>query len=223
MSRAERYSRQVLHWGAANQALIGKACLLIAGVGGLGATVSQLLVRAGIGKLYLIDDGVLDWPDLNRQTLYGEADVGRAKLPLAKKRLQKINSECAIELIPGRIGDDLVIPEAVVGVVDCLDNYASRFALERAVPDGRFFVHGGLSGDNGQVLSLQKGRSKPLEAIFAGSVQPPGKIPVTPDHVVVIAGMMVNEIFAHLFGQPKLLDRCLVLGLQDFHLAFLEI
>ncbi|MDH3960971.1 MAG: ThiF family adenylyltransferase, partial [Desulfuromonadales bacterium] len=68
----DRYARQVLHWGAEKQKIIEESSLLIAGVGGLGATVSQLLVRAGIGRLFLVDDGRLDWPDLNRQTLYGE-------------------------------------------------------------------------------------------------------------------------------------------------------
>ena len=110
MIETDRYARQILHWGAEKQRIIEESSLLIAGVGGLGATVSQLLVRAGIGRLYLVDDGCLDWPDLNRQTLYGEKDIGRAKLPLAKERLNQINAETEIVELQGRIDDTFQVP-----------------------------------------------------------------------------------------------------------------
>lgn len=219
----DRYARQVLHWGIEKQKIIQRSSLLIAGVGGLGATVSQLLVRAGIGRLHMVDDGLLDWPDLNRQTLYGEKDVGRAKLPLARERLNQINSSTEIIEIKGRIDDSFQIPGDVDGVADCLDNYKSRFALYNGLSAGTYFVHGGLSGDQGQVLTLQAGESQPLDHVFAGAVQPQDSIPVTPDNVVIIAGLMVNELFHVLWKTPKLLDRCLVVGLDDFNLAFLDI
>ena len=220
---AERYARQVLHWGAEKQLQIQNSSLLVAGVGGLGATVSQLLVRAGIGHLYLVDDGVLDWPDLNRQTLYGEKDIGRAKLSLARERLNQINSATRIIELHGRIDDAFQVPAGVDGVADCLDNYRSRFLLYRALAAGTYFVHGGLHGDNGQVLTLLAGQSQPFDEVFAGALQPEGSIPVTPDNVVVIAGLMVNELFNVLWKTPKMLDRCLVVSLADFSMAFLEI
>lgn len=219
----DRYARQVLHWGPEKQRMITESSLLIAGVGGLGATVSQLLVRAGIGRLYLVDDALLDWPDLNRQTLYGEKDIGMAKLPLAKERLNQINSASEIVEIPGRIDDTFQIPEGIDGVADCLDNYQSRFALYSVLPAGTYFVHGGLNGDQGQVLTLLAGTSQAFDQVFAGALQPQGSIPVTPDNVVIIAGLMVNELFSVLWRTPKLLDRCMVVGLDDFHLGFLDI
>jgi molybdopterin synthase catalytic subunit len=219
----DRYARQILHWGAEKQKLIEQSSLLIAGVGGLGATVSQLLVRAGIGRLYLVDDGYLDWPDLNRQTLYGEKDVGLAKLPLAKERLNQINSSTEIVELPGRIDTAFQVPAGVDGVADCLDNYQSRFELYRAVSAGTYFVHGGLNGNQGQVLTLLSGMSQPFDEIFAGAVQPQGTIPVTPDNVVIIAGLMVNELFSVLWKTPKLLDRCLVISMDDFHIDFMDI
>ena len=223
MAETDRYARQVLHWGAEKQRIIEDSALLIAGVGGLGATVSQLLVRAGIGCLYLVDDGCLDWPDLNRQTLYGEKDIGRAKVPLARERLNQINSAAEIVELSGRIDDTFQMPDGVDGVADCLDNYQSRFTLYRAVAAGTYFVHGGLNGDQGQVLTLLAGESQSFDQIFAGAMQPQGPIPVTPDNVVIIAGLMVNELFSVLWKTPKLLDRCLVIGLDDFNMAFLDI
>jgi molybdopterin synthase catalytic subunit len=220
---ADRYARQVIHWGEENQQKIADAVIMIAGVGGLGATVSQLLVRAGVGKLYLVDDGIVDWPDLNRQLLYGEGDIDRQKLPLAKERLSAINSTTEISLIGGQVDKNFVMPTDLNAVADCLDNYSSRFLLDELTPEGVFLVHGGLEGDHGQVLTLQAGQSQPMSEIFAGACQPEGSIPVTPDNVVVIAGLMVNELFAILFGRPKLLDRCLVVSLADFHMAFLDV
>ena len=116
---------------------------MVAGVGGLGATVSQLLVRAGVGKLYLVDDGIVDWPDLNRQLLYGEGDIDREKLPLAKERLSAINSTTEISLIEGPIDKNFVMPTDLNAVADCLDNYSSRFLLDELTPEGVFLVHGG--------------------------------------------------------------------------------
>lgn len=221
--QTDRYARQILHWGADKQQIIEKSSLLIAGVGGLGATVSQLLVRAGIGQLYLVDDGHLDWPDLNRQILYGEKDIGRAKLPLARERLNQINSATEIIELSGRIDDAFQTPANVDGVADCLDNYRSRFVLYRSLSVGTYFVHGGLNGDHGQVLTLLVGESQAFNEIFAGAVQPQGTIPVTPDNVVIIAGLMVNELFSVLWKTPKLLDRCLVIDLGDLHLSFLDV
>ena len=219
----ERYARQVLHWGEENQQRIAAAAILVAGVGGLGATVSQLLARAGIGRLYLVDDGIVDWPDLNRQLLYDEGDLGREKLRVAGDRLRAINSNTEISLIDGRIDEHFVMPVGLSAVADCLDNYPGRFLLDDLTPEGIYLVHGGLEGDHGQVMTLQSGRSQSMAAIFAGACQPEGSIPVTPDNVVIIAGLMVNELFAAIFGRPKLLNRCLVVSLADFHMAFLDV
>ena len=220
---ADRYARQLLHWGEENQQRLEEAHVFVAGVGGLGATVSQLLVRAGVGKLSLADDGVVDWPDLNRQVLYGEDDVGQRKLPLAKERLGEINRDTRISLIEGRIDPDFVIPDNLITVADCLDNYQTRFLLDKLTPHGAYLVHGGLSGDHGQVLTLRSGTSQSLADIFTGAHQPEGDIPVTPDNVVITAGLMVNEIFATIFGQPKLLNRCMVISFADFHISFLDV
>jgi molybdopterin synthase catalytic subunit len=218
-----RYQRQILHWGPQRQQQLEAATVLVAGVGGLGATVSQLLVRAGIGKLYLVDDGLVAWPDLNRQLLYTEADIGQPKLKIARQRLQQINRNVNIELLPHRIEHSFQLPAAVSIVADCLDNYPSRFDLEAGLAAGAFLVHGGIEGDQGQVLTLQKGKSQPLADIFAGILQPAGHIPATGAGVTIIAGFMVNELINTIFAQPQLLDRFLIIGLKDLHMAFLEV
>lgn len=218
-----RYDRQILHWGDERQQQLEAATVLIAGVGGLGAAVSELLARAGVGKLYLVDDGRVDWPDLNRQPLYNETDIGQPKLSIAKQRLQQINSRVKIELLSQRIDSSFQLPADVAIIADCLDNYSSRFDLESGLSDGSFLVHGGIEGDQGQVLTLKKGSSQPLADIFAGAQQPAGKIPVTGAGVTILAGFMANELFNTIFGQPQLLNRFLIVGLSDLHLTFLDV
>lgn len=223
MALDERYMRQVLFWGEEKQQLLERATVLVAGIGGLGATVSQLLARAGIGKLYLVDDGLVDWPDLHRQLLYTEADIGQSKLDVARERLLQINSTVKIELLRARIDRSFEPPEEIIFVADCLDNYSSRFDLAACLTSGTLLVHGGIDKEQGQVLTLRIGDSQPLAEIFSGALQPTGKIPVTGDGVIIIAGLMVNELFSVIFGQPKLLNRCMVVGLGDFHLSFLDV
>jgi molybdopterin synthase catalytic subunit len=218
-----RYSRQLLFWGEGTQRQIGGSSLLIAGLGGLGATVAQIMARAGVARLHLVDDGLVEWTDLHRQSLYGECDVGRKKVRVARERLDSINSRVEIVDHDMRIGAGLAMPEGIDGVADCLDNFASRFALYGAVPMGKFFVHGGVQGDQGQVLTLVKGSSQSLEAILAGCRQPDGTIPVTPDNVFIIAGLMANELFNNLAGTPKLLDRFLVVDLAGFNFSFMDV
>ena len=223
VTSAERYNRQILHWGPEKQQQLKAATVLIAGVGGLGATVSQLLARAGIGELYLVDDGRVNWPDLNRQLLYTEADIGQPKLDIAKQRLQQINSSVKIELFQKRINHSFQPPDDVSIIADCLDNYASRFHLEAGLAAGSFLIHGGIEGDQGQVLTLQKGKSQLLAEIFTGTRQPEADIPVTGAGATILAGFMVNEIINTIFGQPQLLNRFLIVGLSDLHLSFLDV
>lgn len=163
--------------------------MLVAGVGGLGATVAQLLARAGVGRLYLVDEGRVDWPDLNRQTLYGEGDVGRAKIDVAVARLAAINSKVEVIPLSGRIDEAFVFPAGVEVVVDCLDNWPSRFSLHRSFA-GRGLVRPRrcARGSRGR-CSPPQGRHLPAAgAVFAGLAQASEPLPVTPDGAAIIAG-----------------------------------
>ena len=70
--------------------LIREGAVAVAGAGGLGCAVSEILVRSGIGRLVLIDDGRVDVPDLNRQILYSMEDVGKTKVDAAAEKLRGI-------------------------------------------------------------------------------------------------------------------------------------
>ncbi|QWV92346.1 ThiF family adenylyltransferase [Geomonas oryzisoli] len=219
----DRYARQRLFWGDEKQCLIASSTLLVAGVGGLGATVSQIMARAGVARMHVVDDGTVELSDLHRQSLYGECDLGRKKVLVACERLQAINSAVEVVGHDTRIEGGFRLPGDCTVVADCLDNFTGRFALYGALPAGCRFIHGGVQGDRGQVLTLVKGESQPLEEIYAGSRQPAGPIEVTPYGVFVVAGLMCNELCDVMAGTPRLLNRLLVADLTDLSLSFVEV
>jgi molybdopterin-synthase adenylyltransferase len=223
MSIEQRYNRQILHWGESKQQQIEQATVLVAGLGGLGGTLSQLLARAGVGKLYLLDDGRVDWPDLNRQAIYTEQDIGQLKVDCACRLLHQINSQITIAPIVQRIDSTFNCPTDITLAADCLDNFSSRFQLEDALSDGIHLVHGAIEKEQGQILTLRKGDSQSLQELFAGIEQPQGDIPVTGAAATAISALMTNEIYQVIFGTPELLNRFLIIGLSDLHFSFLDV
>lgn len=108
---------------------------LITGIGGLGCLLAEILVRFGIGKVYLCDNGIIEKPDLNRQILYTHKDIGKRKANIVVKRLSKIHS--FTEIIPVDVNtkdENFIIPSDISGVADCLDNFESRFVLWDKLP-----------------------------------------------------------------------------------------
>ena len=97
---SERYSRQTIltEIGVAGQKKIGQAVIAIVGMGALGTGAADLLVRAGIGALILIDRDVVEESNLQRQTLYEEKDVGKSKVVAAKEKMEKINDNSGIKI-----------------------------------------------------------------------------------------------------------------------------
>ena len=141
------FSRQVLLWGEEGQERLKKASVLVAGAGGLGSNVSECLVRLGIGKIYIVDPGKVDPPDLNRQILYTKADLGLPKVLVAKKRLEEKLESCKVIALHQKIDMNFELPEGVDVVVDALDNWKTRFELEEACAKKKVpFVHAGLMG-----------------------------------------------------------------------------
>ena len=131
----DRYSRQRLFApiGSSGQNLIGQKHVLILGVGALGTSCAEQLVRAGIGKLTLIDRDYVEWSNLQRQQLYSEKDASERlpKVIAAKERLGQINGEVTIETHVQDAGRDAL--ESFAGEVDVMidatDNFEARLLM----------------------------------------------------------------------------------------------
>ncbi|SRR5579859_121087 len=130
------YSRQLLlkEIGAQGQAALGRARVLIVGLGGLGSPVLQYLAGAGVGCLGLIDADALDASNLHRQPIYALSDVGRPKVELAQAAVAAINPAVRVETHGARLDADnaLGLIRAYDIVVDCSDNFRTKFLINDA-------------------------------------------------------------------------------------------
>ncbi len=130
------YSRQIAlkEVGPAGQEKLRRAAVLVVGCGGLGVPAMTYLAAAGVGRIGLVDGDRLEASNLHRQTLYSLTDVGKPKVELAAARLHALNPEIDIRTHPVRI-DAETAPEIIESyglVIDCTDNFATKFMLNDA-------------------------------------------------------------------------------------------
>jgi molybdopterin/thiamine biosynthesis adenylyltransferase/molybdopterin synthase catalytic subunit/rhodanese-related sulfurtransferase len=130
------YSRQTIlpEVGELGLARLRAAKVLVVGAGGLGGPVLGYLAGAGIGTLGVVDGDVLEASNLQRQTLYALADVGRPKALLAVERVRALNPEIDARAYVAR-ADALSLAPIAAGydvLVDCSDNFSTRFVVNDA-------------------------------------------------------------------------------------------
>lgn len=130
-----RYSRHILvdEIGIEGQEKLLASHALIIGAGGLGSPAALYLASAGLGTLSIADGDTVDFSNLQRQILHTEARVGQSKSSSARETLRMANPACQIHCLPRLSGDSLRQAVAAVDVVlDCSDNFETRYALNRA-------------------------------------------------------------------------------------------
>jgi len=130
---APDYSRQVAlrEVGPEGQARLRAASVLVVGAGGLGVPVLQYLAGAGVGRLGIVDGDRLEASNLHRQTWYTLAECGREKAALAAARVQALNPEVRVDTHALRLdtGNAERLVQGYDLVVDCTDNFGSKFLL----------------------------------------------------------------------------------------------
>ncbi|HEV2441348.1 MAG TPA: ThiF family adenylyltransferase [Steroidobacteraceae bacterium] len=127
------YSRQIAlkEVGAAGQEKLRRAAVLVVGCGGLGVPVMTYLAAAGVGRIGLVDGDSLEASNLHRQTLYSLEDVGKPKVELAAARLRALNPDVELHTHVLRLdtGTAPAVIEPYSLVIDCTDNFSSKFLL----------------------------------------------------------------------------------------------
>ncbi|SHN51339.1 HesA/MoeB/ThiF family protein [Desulfovibrio litoralis] len=201
--------RQALVWGEEKLEVLANAHVVIAGLGGLGCVVAEQLARSGIGTLTLIDYGIVDLPDLGRQVLYSLDDIGETKVLVASKRLGRLTPDLKINTIHKKIHDiDVFLSEyPTLAFADCLDNYASRFALEAQLPNGAFLVHGGVEGEIGQITTFIVDGKHRLQQIFYGLAQPTSPIPIIPQCCAIVGAYQALTVLNNVWWEAGLLSQ----------------
>ncbi|QIB66569.1 HesA/MoeB/ThiF family protein [Kineobactrum salinum] len=132
----DRYSRQLLlpEFDIRGQEALAAASVLIVGLGGLGCPAAMYLAAAGVGRLLLADGDVVEASNLPRQLAHREARLGVNKAASAAVSLASLNSATQLEVIPRQLDDDTLpaLVREVDLVIDASDNFAARFAVNRA-------------------------------------------------------------------------------------------
>jgi adenylyltransferase/sulfurtransferase len=173
-----RYSRQIMlpDFDIECQERLLAAKVLVVGLGGLGSPVALYLAAAGVGELWLADHDRVDSSNLQRQVAHGEADIGRAKVESAAAALRALNADVALHCIAERLDGDALAGavSAVDLVVDCSDNFATRFALNAACWRGKKpLVSGAAIRTEGQLLIVdpRSGDSPCYRCLYDDAVQ----------------------------------------------------
>ena len=180
MTRANesRYQRQsrFAPLGEEGQRRLDAARIAVVGLGALGSVQAELLARAGVGRLRLIDRDFVELSNLQRQTLYDEADAeeGLPKAVAAARRLARVNSAIVAEplvadLTPGQAEELL---EGVDLILDGTDNFETRylindFSVLHAIP----WIYGAAVGSYGVKLAIVPGRSACFRCVYPESPQ----------------------------------------------------
>lgn len=216
-----RYVRQISlpEIGESGQERLKSSKVLVCGAGGLGSPVALYLAAAGIGSLRIIDDDRVSLDNLNRQILYGDADIGRLKADSAAETLSKLNPHIVIESSSERITTENAgkIASGVHVIVDALDNLETRYILNRtAVNLGVPLVHGAISGFEGRVLTIVPGRSACLRCMHRGKAPSPATFPVIGVTPAVIGAIQATEAIKILLNVGRLLTNRMIVydGLQ---------
>jgi molybdopterin/thiamine biosynthesis adenylyltransferase len=155
-SEVERYARHLVlrEIGGPGQQKLKAASVLLVGAGGLGAPAALYLAAAGVGRIGLVDPDTAALSNLQRQVIYGTADIGRSKVEAAAGHLLALNPEIIVETHPVALTPDNAAG-LIAGydlVLDGTDDFATRFAVADAcVACDKALVSGAISRWTGQV------------------------------------------------------------------------
>lgn len=211
-----RYHRQILieGWGEEGQKRLKNSCVFVAGAGGLGSPCSFYLAAAGVGKIKICDRDSPDNSNLNRQILHNDSRIGINKALSAQITLKELNPHIEIQGIAADM-NERSLGEMLEGadiIVDCLDNFPTRYDLNRAaIQKGIPMVHGAIHGFSGQVTFFRFPETPCFQCLFPEA--PPKEVfPVVGATPGIIGCLQAMEAIKHLTGTgPNLKNRLLLM------------
>ena len=220
----ERYSRQILFGGIGEegQRRIVSSRVLVVGCGALGSAQVEMLARAGVGRLRVVDRDFVEESNLQRQTLFTERDA-RERVPkavAAARRVAEINSEvvCEAEVADVNQSNAERLVEGCDVVLDGTDNFATRFLVNDAcVKHGVAWVYGAAVGSYGVTLTVRPRVTPCLRCVFtevpaAGSAPTCDTAGVIMPVISIVAAVQVAEALKLLTGNLESLHG----GLMQF-------
>lgn len=210
----DRYSRQIVlrDFGVEGQLKVKSARVCIVGVGGLGSVSSLQLAGIGVGYLRIIDRDVVDLTNLQRQLIYNVSSIGYPKVEAAAKKLNDLNPGVKVDPIATSLGEDNAesLLKGVDVVVDALDRFSPRFAVNRAcVKLGIPYIFGGAIETYGNATTIIPGETPCLECLFHNAddsgVPTCERVGVVPPIINIIASIQVNETLRLILKEKPML------------------
>lgn len=181
-----RYARHITlpEVGVAGQQRLKAGSVLCIGAGGLGSPLLLYLAAAGVGRIGVVDDDLVEPSNLQRQVIHGTGTVGQAKTSSARSRIKDLNPFCRVEEHGVRLSasNALELVSAYDVVVDGTDNFASRYLINDAcVLTKRPFVYGSVQRFEGQVSVFNLGSESPDYRDLVPEPPPQGLVPSCAD------------------------------------------
>jgi molybdopterin/thiamine biosynthesis adenylyltransferase len=203
----DRYARQLVlpEWSEASQLALRDASVLVVGLGALGSPVAAYLAGAGVGRLGILDEGLVELSNLHRQFLHYTPDVGVAKTWSASSKLGFLNPDVLVEPFQMRLDADNAA-DVIAGqdlVVDCSDTFETRYAVNAACcAAGVALVEGGVVGLSGLVMAIRPGESACYRCAF----------PDPPEHAPSCAQAGILGPAAGVIGSLQALEALKLIG-----------
>lgn len=217
----ERFARQISlpDIGEDGQRRLGRATVAVVGLGGLGSPAALYLAAAGVGTLVLIDGDRLEVSNLQRQVLYVADEVGQFKAECADRRLHALWPGLKTRVEPQPLAVDTASGSlaGVDVIVEATDRVAAKLMTARVAHQlGKPCVHGGIIGFEGQILTVQPGRTACYGCLWSGLENEPARTPRGPLGAVpgVIGSLQAAEAIKVILGIGRsLTDRLLICNL----------
>ncbi|MEN8154455.1 MAG: ThiF family adenylyltransferase [Acidobacteriota bacterium] len=188
-------------------ALSGKSVVII-GCGALGTNISNLLARAGVGKILIVDRDIVEIGNLHRQVLFSEEDIGTPKSVTAAGKLKKTNSEIVIEPLVKDIKNTNI--EGIIKgfdlILDATDNISTRMLInDVSLKTGIPWIYGGVLGTSGMIMNIVE--DGPCLRCMMPEIPPVGSVPTCESEGVlntipsVVASIQSTEALKILMGR----------------------
>lgn len=175
-----RYARheKLVELGKKGQTALLGASAAVVGCGGLGASISMLLARSGVGYITLFDHDIVEEHNLQRQTLYSEQDIGKKKAGMAKQRLMEINRDVAVKSHDQTLEhSNISLLDGADIILDATDNLSTRFLInDYCVKNNKPWIYGGAVATEGMTATFVPGPEEPCFRCLFPNMPPPGSI-----------------------------------------------
>ncbi len=168
---SDRYSKQRIFLGRGADAGLRAKRVAVLGLGALGSVIAPWLARAGVGHLTLIDRDLVEESNLQRQLLYGEADLGQPKAEVAARHLAEANSTVELKPVVADLtsGNARELLSGFDLICDGTDNFEARFLInDVAILTGTPWVYAGAIGGEGVVWPLHPPHTPCLRCLLEG-------------------------------------------------------